>query len=124
VTAADQLHDTALSNNRPQLLGAVKQSHMHVRIVAHQGTYPFPSLRSAPCGRVAPCSNGVRIIATPVPHYETVGPVAYRLEWNGMSVTYSGAVRAPLYIPRLASLVPSRSGPLWSGAAVTCGCLN
>lgn len=34
--------------------------------------------------------NGVRIIATPVPHYETVGPVALRLEWANLSVTYSG----------------------------------
>lgn len=34
--------------------------------------------------------NGVRIYATPVPHYDTVGPVALRLEWEGLSVVYSG----------------------------------
>jgi hypothetical protein len=35
--------------------------------------------------------NGVNITATPVEHYTTAGPVAYRLDWNGLSVTYSGA---------------------------------
>lgn len=34
--------------------------------------------------------NGVKIYSTPVEHYETPGPVAYRLEWNGLVFTYSG----------------------------------
>ena len=34
--------------------------------------------------------NGVNITSTPVRHYETDGPVALRLDWNGISVTYSG----------------------------------
>jgi hypothetical protein len=34
--------------------------------------------------------NGVVVTATPVEHYKTPGPVAYRLDWEGLSVTYSG----------------------------------
>lgn len=34
--------------------------------------------------------NGVNITSTPVRHYETDGPVALRLDWNRLSVTYSG----------------------------------
>lgn len=34
--------------------------------------------------------NGVRVTATPVSHYNTSGPVAYRLDWQGLSFTYSG----------------------------------
>lgn len=34
--------------------------------------------------------NGVKVTATPVDHYLTGGPVAYRLEWQGLSFTYSG----------------------------------
>jgi hypothetical protein len=34
--------------------------------------------------------NGVTIRSTPVAHYNTSGPVAYRLDWQGLSVTYSG----------------------------------
>jgi hypothetical protein len=41
-------------------------------------------------GHPAICRNGVKIISTPVPHYNTLGPVALRLEWNGLSVVYSG----------------------------------
>ena len=32
----------------------------------------------------------MRIYATPVPHNDAVGPVALRLEWEGLSVVYSG----------------------------------
>ncbi len=32
----------------------------------------------------------MRVYSTPVPHYETQGPVALRLEWEGLSVVYSG----------------------------------
>ena len=35
--------------------------------------------------------NSVTITSTPVTHYETAGPVAYRLDWEGLSFTYSGA---------------------------------
>eukprot|EP00884_Botryococcus_braunii_P014854 jgi/Botrbrau1/2336/Bobra.39_1s0025.1 len=38
-------------------------------------------------------SNGVRIISTPVDHYFTPGPVAYRVEWNDLVFTYSGDSR-------------------------------
>lgn len=34
--------------------------------------------------------NGVDITSTPVSHYKTEGPVALRLDWKGLSVTYSG----------------------------------
>ena len=34
--------------------------------------------------------NGVDIISTPVSQYKTEGAVALRLDWNGLSVTYSG----------------------------------
>jgi hypothetical protein len=34
--------------------------------------------------------NGVKVTATPVDHYRTGGPVAYRLDWQGLSFTYSG----------------------------------
>ena len=40
--------------------------------------------------------QGVRVISTPVNHYRTDGPVALRLEWNGLSVTYSGAARVDM----------------------------
>ena len=36
--------------------------------------------------------NGVNVTATPVDHYATDGPVALRLDWNSLSVTYSGAL--------------------------------
>jgi hypothetical protein len=34
--------------------------------------------------------NGVTIRSTPVSHYNTSGPVAYRLDFQGISFTYSG----------------------------------
>lgn len=34
--------------------------------------------------------NGVSIYSTPVKHYGIPGPVALRLEWNGLVFTYSG----------------------------------
>lgn len=36
--------------------------------------------------------NGITVTATPVEHYRTAGPVAYRLDWPaaGLSFTYSG----------------------------------
>lgn len=40
--------------------------------------------------------NGVDITSTPVSHYKTEGPVALRLDWNGLSVTYSGKLHAVL----------------------------
>lgn len=36
--------------------------------------------------------NGVKVTATPVSHYNTSGPVAYRLDWQGLSFTYSGVM--------------------------------
>lgn len=40
--------------------------------------------------------NGVNITSTPVQHYTTAGPVALRLDYNGLSVTYSGATPVPV----------------------------
>lgn len=37
-----------------------------------------------------PFAQGVRVISTPVNHYRTDGPVALRVEWKGLAVTYSG----------------------------------
>ena len=37
------------------------------------------------------CMQGVRVISTPVNHYRTDGPVALRIEWKGLAITYSGA---------------------------------
>jgi type II secretory pathway component PulM len=37
--------------------------------------------------------SGVKVTATPVDHYKTGGPVAYRLDWQGLSMTYSGGAR-------------------------------
>ena len=36
--------------------------------------------------------NGVNVTSTPVQHYTTAGPVALRLDYAGLSVTYSGAL--------------------------------
>lgn len=38
--------------------------------------------------------NGVKVTATPVEHYMTGGPSALRVDWNGLSFTYSGTKRA------------------------------
>lgn len=38
--------------------------------------------------------NGVNVTSTPVDHYATEGPVALRLDWNGLSITYSGDTAA------------------------------
>ena len=52
------------------------------------------------CAQLVYSRNGVNITATPVEHYTTAGPVAYRLDWEGLSVTYSGAPAVvPLPIP-------------------------
>lgn len=39
--------------------------------------------------------NGVNVTSTPVQHYTTAGPVALRLDYNGLSVTYSGTAQFP-----------------------------
>lgn len=36
--------------------------------------------------------NGVNVTSTPVQHYTTAGPVALRLDYAGLSVTYSGVL--------------------------------
>lgn len=52
--------------------------------------------------------NGVNITSTPVEHYTTAGPVAYRLDWDGLSVTYSG-VHANAIVPLPMLSVPQCS---------------
>lgn len=52
-------------------------------IIAHEFNYSVPN-------QVVYDANGVRILSTPVEHYDTPGPVALRLEWNGLVFTYSG----------------------------------
>jgi hypothetical protein len=42
------------------------------------------------CEQLIYSQNGVNITSTPVDHYQTKGPVALRLDWNGLSVTHSG----------------------------------
>ncbi|KAF6254071.1 Metallo-hydrolase/oxidoreductase [Scenedesmus sp. NREL 46B-D3] len=46
--------------------------------------------------------NGVRVTATPVEHYRTGGPVAYRMDWQGLSFTYSGDTRPTDTLSQLA----------------------
>ena len=63
--------------------------------------------------------NGVRVISTPVKHYETPGPVALRLEWNGLSVTYSGDMKPNLEFEELAQdtdvVIFQNMGPIENG---------
>ncbi len=63
-----------------------------VQVVPHGAKYSM-SNHQAPSWACVSDRNRVRIISTPVRHYETLGPVAYRLEWNGLSVVYSGDMR-------------------------------
>ena len=53
------------------------------QVVAHEFDHSTPN-------QLVYSRNGVNITSTPVYHYETEGPVALRLDWNGISVTYSG----------------------------------
>ena len=53
------------------------------QVIAHEFDFSVPN-------QLIYSRNGVEIISTPVSHYETEGPVALRLNWNGLSVTYSG----------------------------------
>lgn len=63
--------------------------------------------------------NGVRVISTPVKHYETPGPVALRLEWQGLSVTYSGDMRPNVEFEQLAEgsdlVILQNMGPIENG---------
>lgn len=53
------------------------------QVIAHEFDFSVPN-------QLIYSRNGVDITSTPVSHYETEGPVALRLDWNGLSVTYSG----------------------------------
>jgi len=53
------------------------------RVIAHEFDFSIPN-------QLIYSRNGVNITSTPVSHYRTEGPVALRLDWNGLSVTYSG----------------------------------
>lgn len=69
-------------------------------IVPHEFNHTLPH-------QVVYNRNGVVITATPVEHYNTPGPVAYRLDWAGLSVTYSGDTRP---VQRLIDLAVSGHG--------------
>ena len=58
------------------------------QVIAHEFDFSVPN-------QVIYSHNGAVIKSTPVSHYQTEGPVALRLDWNGLSVTYSGKARAP-----------------------------
>lgn len=53
------------------------------RIITHEFDFSIPN-------QVVYEANGVKITSTPVDHYFTGGPVAYRVEWNDLVFTYSG----------------------------------
>lgn len=53
------------------------------KVIAHEFDFSTPD-------QLIYSRNGVNITSTPVSHYRTDGPVALRLDWNGLSVTYSG----------------------------------
>lgn len=53
------------------------------QVIAHEFDFSVPD-------QLIYSRNGVNITSTPVSHYRTDGPVALRLDWNGLSVTYSG----------------------------------
>ena len=53
------------------------------KVIAHEFDFSIPD-------QLIYSRNGVNITSTPVSHYKTDGPVALRLDWNGLSVTYSG----------------------------------
>ena len=55
------------------------------KVIAHEFDFSVPD-------QLIYSRNGVNITSTPVSHYQTDGPVALRLDWNGLSVTYSGAL--------------------------------
>lgn len=57
------------------------------QVIAHEFAYNVPN-------QLIYSANGVNITSTPVDHYVTDGPVALRLDWNGLSVTYSGGILA------------------------------
>ncbi|KAK9830374.1 hypothetical protein WJX72_011374 [[Myrmecia] bisecta] len=52
-------------------------------LIAHEFDHRVPN-------QLIYSGNGVNLTSTPVNHYQTPGPVAYRLDWNGLSITYSG----------------------------------
>lgn len=56
------------------------------KVIAHEFDYAVKN-------QVIYNRNGVTITSTPVAHYNTPGPVAFRLDWQGLSFTYSGDTR-------------------------------
>ena len=53
------------------------------KVIAHEFDYTIAN-------QLIYSRNGVNITSTPVQHYLTGGPSALRLDWNGLSITYSG----------------------------------
>ncbi|WIA34413.1 hypothetical protein OEZ86_012748 [Tetradesmus obliquus] len=66
------------------------------KVIAHEFDYRVKN-------QVVYSRNGVKVTATPVDHYRTGGPVAYRLEWQGLSFTYSGDTRPTDTLAQLAA---------------------
>ncbi|DBA94973.1 TPA: hypothetical protein ACH3X1_002498 [Trebouxia sp. C0004] len=69
-----------LSRRRIDLVGRHDDGD---KVIAHEFDFSVPN-------QLIYSHNGVNITSTPVSHYQTDGPVALRLDWNGLSVTYSG----------------------------------
>ena len=63
------------------------------QVVVHEFDYSVPD-------QLIYSAKGVQIRSTPVQHYEFEGPVALRLDWNGLSITYSGELTylVPAYL--------------------------
>ena len=62
--------------------------------VADGAPVPATTLHAVPTSTSATGNaslQGVRVVSTPVNHYRTDGPIALRLEWKGLSITYSGS---------------------------------
>ena len=76
-----------LSHTQVNIFYAVDQSLVKI---ADCMTLRVHDLDSSVPNQLIYSRNGINITSTPVRHYETDGPVALRLDWNGLSVTYSG----------------------------------
>ncbi|KAK9811899.1 hypothetical protein WJX72_012114 [[Myrmecia] bisecta] len=68
------------SRRKIDLVGRIDKGD---KVIAHEFDYSVEN-------QVIYEQNGVKITSTPVNHYNTSGPVALRLDWNGLSFTYSG----------------------------------
>ncbi|KAK9813508.1 hypothetical protein WJX73_003209 [Symbiochloris irregularis] len=88
------------------------------KVIAHEFDY-------AAKNQVIYSRNGVTVTSTPVDHYATAGPVALRLDWNGLSITYSGDTKPTQTLVDLATrdkgtdvLLLQSMGPILDFAAL------